>query len=122
MNIRLCVIMLTFTVLYCGCSPAREMTRAETGNGTAAVARIEGSTRYGTSLCVTYFGEKDWVVYTDRGYFDCTPGAKKYFHFVKGIEVAGPDEYWDRYYTPGLRELFMKELRHGEERGTGDAP
>lgn len=36
-----------------------------------------GLSRYGSTLTIVYFGVNYWIVYADRGYFDCTPGAEK---------------------------------------------
>lgn len=61
--------------------------------------------RYGTALTVVYFGEKDWVAYTDKGFYDCTPGAERHLHFVRGIDVVSMKECRERYYVPGLRKI-----------------
>jgi hypothetical protein len=111
-------LMLSFILLAGGCATgAAGITVDPAGNGASTSMIIagtdceSGASRYGSTLTIVYVGEKDWVVYTDRGYFDCTPGAEKYFHFVSGTEVVDSRDIRERYRVPGLREMFMKEGR-----------
>lgn len=44
----------------------------------------------------------DWVVWSDDGYFDCSPGAARYVTFKVGMQVYGLDQYEAVYRRPDL--------------------
>jgi hypothetical protein len=51
-----------------------------------------------------YMFEKtaDWVMLTDDGRFDATPGALKKMYFTKGKEIIPLESLYEKYYVPGL--------------------
>jgi hypothetical protein len=115
MKIISCMQLLVIMAFFGGCatSPNPVMTDTRTGSAETAMALTRESnnaaaSRYGDSIAVVYFGEKEWVVYTDKGCYDCTPGAERYFHLVCGLEVAPVDEYRVKCHVFGLRGIFMK--------------
>lgn len=105
-------------LVACGCATgANRAATVHSGRSVDAaviLARQDceaGSSHYGKTLTIVCVGEKDWVVYTEKGYFDCTPGAEQYFHFVRGMEAASVEEYREQYHVPGLREIFMRAVK-----------
>ena len=60
--------------------------------------------------------ESDWVVMTPDGCFDCSEGAKKSIHFVKGLEIYELDQFFEDFYRPGL----LAEVLWGENKAQPD--
>ena len=65
----------------------------------------------GESLSMIALGKRDFVAYNDEGLFECSQGAKKYIHFVRGEKVYQGKEYWDMFYSPGLMSRFDRGRR-----------
>ena len=54
-----------------------------------------------------HIGEKDWMARTTDGYFNATSGARSAIHFVKGLNVYQPEQFFEEYYRPDLiSELY----------------
>ncbi len=49
-----------------------------------------------------HMGEKDWMARTTEGYFNATSGARSSIHFVKGLEVYQPEQFFEEYYRPDI--------------------
>ncbi len=49
-----------------------------------------------------HIGEKDWMARTREGYFNATSGARSAVHFVKGLDVYQPEQFFEEYYRPDL--------------------
>ena len=62
-------------------------------------------------LTLISIDENDWFVKTPEDLFDCSEGAKKYIHFVKGLEVYELDQFFEDFYRPGL----LAQVLSGEE-------
>lgn len=44
----------------------------------------------------------NWFVKARGGFFDGNAGAKKYIHFVKGMETYNVNQFFEDFYRPGL--------------------
>lgn len=54
-----------------------------------------------------HFSESDWMAHTSDGYFNATNGARDAIHFIKGMEVYDPNQFFEEFYRPDLvPELF----------------
>lgn len=49
-----------------------------------------------------HIGETDWLVKNTEGFFNGTDGARKYVHFVNGMNTYNVDQFFDEYYRPDL--------------------
>jgi len=49
-----------------------------------------------------HIGDKDWMARTSQGYFNATSGARAAVHFVKGLQVFHPEQFFEEYYRPDL--------------------
>jgi WD40 repeat protein len=49
-----------------------------------------------------HFGERDWMVKSPEGYFNGTPDARQYIHFVSGMKTYSVDQFFDEFYRPDL--------------------
>lgn len=49
-----------------------------------------------------HFGERDWMVKSPEGYFNGTPDARKYIHFVSGTKTYSVDQFFHEFYRPDL--------------------
>jgi WD40 repeat protein len=47
-------------------------------------------------------GENDWMAKNPAGYFNATEGARKYIHFVNGLNTYSVDQFFNDYYRPDL--------------------
>jgi WD40 repeat protein len=53
--------------------------------------------------------DREWLIYNNKGEYDCSPGAKIFFKFVKGITVYEPDKFKDSHHISGLmKDVFIK--------------
>ena len=52
------------------------------------------------TLCI--FKNEEWVVYTPDARFDASNNAKKYISFKIGDITHPAENFWGKYYTPGL--------------------
>lgn len=52
----------------------------------------------------TYYSimRDDFFVKTKEGYFDVSPGAKKHVFFVRGMQTYEIDQFFEKFYRPGL--------------------
>lgn len=61
-------------------------------------------------LCTLFAhpNNKDWILYSPQGYFDCTPGAEKYagWHINQGENKEAKfyplDQFYEEFYIPNL--------------------
>ncbi|MFH0954273.1 MAG: caspase family protein [Verrucomicrobiota bacterium] len=44
----------------------------------------------------------EWIVYTEDGYFDCSPGGAKYLNVVSGTSAFGIDQFATRLNRPDI--------------------
>lgn len=58
-------------------------------------------------ISLSAFASHEWFVFHENGYFDCSSGGRKYIAFIRGITAYNPEQFWDRFYTPGLIEKFI---------------
>lgn len=61
--------------------------------------------KQGINLSSTNRG--DWFVVLPDGRFDCSDGGRQFIKFTRGNRSFSADQFWDRYYTPGLLTVFM---------------
>jgi WD40 repeat protein len=47
-------------------------------------------------------GEKDWMVKSPEGYFNGTDDARKFIHFVNGVNTYSVDQFFEEFYRPDL--------------------
>jgi ankyrin repeat protein len=48
------------------------------------------------------------VVVTPEGYFDGTPEALKYLHYVQGMEIIPLEAYYEQFYRPNLLQRILR--------------
>ncbi len=46
--------------------------------------------------------EEEWVIYSPDGFFDASENSQKYLGWTINAENSYSDDYWDRYFRPGL--------------------
>jgi WD40 repeat protein len=61
-----------------------------------------------------HIGEKDWMARTREGYFNATSGARSSIHFVKGLEVYQPEQFFEEFYRPDLISEMYKSRGNSE--------
>jgi WD40 repeat protein len=49
-----------------------------------------------------HLGETDWMVKNPEGYFNGTDDARKYIHFVNGLQSYSVDQFFQEFYRPDL--------------------
>lgn len=60
-----------------------------------------------------FLNEKDWVVVSEDGYFDGTESGFSYIHYVKGLKTYNLNQFFKKYYNPGvLKTFFTLEDHH----------
>lgn len=64
-----------------------------------------------------HLNERDWMVKTKEGYFNATNGARNSIHFVRGLEVFKPEQFFNEFYRPDLFSSIFK-LRGNTESGS----
>jgi WD40 repeat protein len=65
-----------------------------------------------------HFGEKEWMVKNPEGYFNGTQEARKYIHFVNGMNTYGVDQFFNEFYRPDLLpEIFQNRGSKDERKG-----
>jgi len=98
------------TVYSVAVSPDGKYLVTGSEDGTAKLWDIHTGKEHITLIS---FGKDDWVVTTLDGFFDCSEGAKKYIHFVKGTDVYELDQFFEDFYRPGLLAEVMsgKDLK-----------
>ena len=67
----------------------------------------------GASLTLVVYKTGDWVVFDEKGHFDCSDNARRYVRFIRGMTAYGFEQFWDDFFTPGLfrRVVTGKRLR-----------
>lgn len=55
-----------------------------------------------------HISDRDWMAKTKEGYFNATSGARNAIHFVRGLEVFKPEQFFDEYYRPDLLSGMFK--------------
>ncbi len=73
--------------------------------GTIQVWNIENGKEIYTLYPLT---RKDWFITTPDGFFDASEGAKKMVYFVQGMKSYSPDQFFEKFYRPGLLEQSYK--------------
>ncbi|HVD99914.1 MAG TPA: caspase family protein [Cytophagaceae bacterium] len=63
-----------------------------------------------------HLGERDWMARTKDGYFNATAGARSAVHFVKGLEVYQPEQFFEEYYRPDIIPEMYKSRGASEGR------
>jgi len=55
-----------------------------------------------------HISSRDWMARTPQGYFSATEKARQDIHFVKGLVVYYPDQFFEEYYRPELiQSIFL---------------
>lgn len=49
-----------------------------------------------------HIGETDWMVKNPEGYFNATSSARRYIHFVNGMQTYAVDQFFNDFYRPDL--------------------
>jgi len=62
----------------------------------------------------------NWVITTQNGLFDASPGAMDKMHYVVGLEIIELNQLKDRYYEPGLLKKIMKGEKLRDVHGFND--
>ncbi len=55
-----------------------------------------------------HFGENEWMARTKDGYFNATAGARNAIHFVKGLQIYKPEQFFEEFYRPELLPQLFK--------------
>jgi len=63
-----------------------------------------------------HFGEKEWMVKNPGGYFNGTQDARKYIHFVNGMNTYGVDQFFNEFYRPDLLPKIFQTRGSNDER------
>ncbi len=85
-----------------------------TKNDKYRVAAINNSIKIfdnesGIEICSLYAtSSEEWAVITPNGLFDASSKAKKFMHYVLGLEPISLDQMKDLYYVPGLLQKIFK--------------
>jgi hypothetical protein len=53
-------------------------------------------------------GQDDWAVVTPDGLFDASVRARKFMHYMTGVEPIALEQMKDLYYVPGLLQKILK--------------
>ncbi len=64
-------------------------------------------TATGAWVALVSFTDGNWFAYDQQGNFDCSEGGKNLIRFVQGFTVYEPDQFWNRFFTPGLLARFV---------------
>jgi WD40 repeat protein len=63
-----------------------------------------------------HFGEKEWMVKNPEGYFNGTQEARKYIHFVNGMNTYAVDQFFNEFYRPDLLPKIFQNRGSSDER------
>jgi WD40 repeat protein len=64
-----------------------------------------------------HVGTNNWMAKTPEGFFNSTAEARKYIHFVRGIETYSVDQFFNNYYRPEiLPQLFQQRNKVDENK------
>jgi WD40 repeat protein len=64
-----------------------------------------------------HFGEKEWMVKNPEGYFNGTDEARKYIHFVNGMNTYSADQFFNEFYRPDLLPKIFQNRGADERKG-----
>lgn len=56
-----------------------------------------------------HLGETDWMVKNPEGYFNGTDNARKYIHFVSGLNSYEVDQFFHEFYRPDLLPKIFQD-------------
>jgi len=62
-----------------------------------------------------HLGESDWMVKSPDGYFNATDDARKYIHFVSGLQTFAVDQFFNEFYRPELLPRIFQERGGSKE-------
>ncbi|HTE29287.1 MAG TPA: caspase family protein, partial [Chryseolinea sp.] len=62
-----------------------------------------------------HLGERDWMVKSPDGFFNATSDARKYIHFVKGMQTFSVDQFFNEFYRPDLLPRIFQNRGSGKE-------
>lgn len=67
----------------------------------------------GSSITLVVYKTGDWVVFDEKGHFDCSDNARRYVRFIRGMTAYSFQQFWNDFFTPGLfrRVVTGKRLR-----------
>ncbi len=55
-----------------------------------------------------HISENEWMARTKEGFFNATHEARQQIHFVKGMDVYQPDQFFEEFYRPDLMPKLLK--------------
>jgi len=62
----------------------------------------------GNHVLLTSPRDGEWFIFDNKGHFECSAKGKDSIVFIKGLTVYEPDQFWNKFFTPGLMARFMK--------------
>lgn len=71
------------------------------------VVRIYDTEKKAEVADLFFFNENDWLVTTEDGLFDASPGAMNLLYYVVGTEIIELEQLKTRYYEPGLLQKIL---------------
>jgi WD40 repeat protein len=64
-----------------------------------------------------HLGETEWMVKNPDGYFNSTGEARKYIHFVNGMNTYSVDQFFNDFYRPDLLPKIFQTRGASEMKG-----
>lgn len=55
-----------------------------------------------------HISENEWMARTKEGFFNATHEARQLIHFIKGMDIYQPDQFFEEFYRPDLMPKLLK--------------
>ncbi|MCO6500577.1 MAG: caspase family protein [Vicingus serpentipes] len=100
-------------ITYVKITPDAKRLITSSRDGSVKIWDIESGEEILTHFSLT---ENEWLVKTPKGYFDATGLAQQNLFFVNGIKTYSLDQFFDKYYQPGIMQKALKNDDLNEDR------
>jgi WD40 repeat protein len=94
-------------------SPDNKMLISHSVDGVTKFWDLSGGKEFFEHI---HFGENDWMVKNPGGYFNGTDDARKYIHFVSGLQTYSVDQFFQEFYRPDLLPKIFQNRGGDDDR------
>ena len=65
----------------------------------------------GDYVTLVVYESGEWVVFNEKGFFDCSDGGRRYVKFIKGVTAYDFQQFWGEYFVPGFIAGILKNRK-----------